>query len=485
MQSIVVDDMGPMRKTVSLTLRDIGITNIEEAKNGQEAFEIVIASLDAGKKPIELAIVDWNMEPVTGLDLLQMIRRDKRTQEIIFVMITAEQLQDNVIAAVQSGVDDYIIKPFTPSMVKEKFIDITKRKLAEIRKEVNSALNEEAPLLDNEKALMLSGTLKNKYRGRIKRLTPISHWTTLVPLELGRFFLKVKNYAEAENWLRKVIKQDFGSTEGHELLSTVLHRLGKTEEATKELEIASATRPRSGELKHNLGEMLFNSANYIKAANLFVDSIRLLEDKISKKIKGGENADQRNFVSMEPLLFSAHYNLIVIYKKLGNSDEAQNVLKRIQWMEPKDADGWLALGKAFLDKSDGSKAKFPFNKACEMANGDYGIYKEACSVLYSHGMFDDAIYFLEKTKRADPSNVFAPNLKGIIHRKRNKIDLALKEYEIAVKIDPGSATIQFNMGMAHFKSGNVEEGKKHFAKAGEIDPEMDEAGLYLEKLSSA
>ncbi|VAX22256.1 hypothetical protein MNBD_NITROSPINAE03-1273 [hydrothermal vent metagenome] len=482
MRSIVVDDMGPMRKTVSLTLRDIGITNIEEAKNGQEAFETIVDSLGDAKKPIELAIVDWNMEPGTGLDLLQMIRRDKRTQEIIFIMITAEQLQDNVVSAVQSGVDEYIIKPFTPGMVKEKFIDITRRKLAEIRKEINGALNEEAPLLDNEKALELSGAQISEYQGRIMRLMSISHWTALVPMELGRFFLKIKDYAEAENWLRKVIKQNFGTTDGHKLLSTVLHRQGKTEEAAKELEIAAAARPGSGELKHNLAEMFLNSANYIKAANLFVDSIRLFEDKISKKIKGSKNTDQKDFVSMEPLLFSAHYNLIVVYKKLGNSDEAQNVLKRIQWMEPKDANGWLALGKAFLDKSDGSKAKFPFNKACEMTNGDYDIYKEACSALYSHGMFDDAIYFLEKTKRVDPSNIFAPNLKGIIHRKRNEIDAALKEYEIAARIDPDNAAIQFNMGMAHFKSGNVEEGKKHFAKARQIDPELGEAGRYLEKL---
>ncbi|VAX14856.1 hypothetical protein MNBD_NITROSPINAE04-1921 [hydrothermal vent metagenome] len=483
MRSIVVDDMGPMRKTVSLTLRDIGLTNIDEAKNGQDAFDAIVDSLGVTKKPIELAIVDWNMDPVTGLDLLKMIRRDKRTQKIIFIMITAEQLQDNVVSAVQSGVDDYIIKPFTPSIVKEKFIDITKRKLAEIMKEVNSALNEEAPLLDNEKALILSGAQISEYQGRIMRLMSISHWTALVPMELGRFFLKAKDYAEAENWLRKVIKRDFGATDGHELLSTVLYRQGKTEEAVKELEIASATRPGSGELKHNLGEMSLNSGDYIKAANLFIESIKLFEDKISKKINGDENADQRNFVFLEPLLFSAHYNLIVVYKKSGNDDEAQTVLKRIQWMEPKDANGWLALGKAFLDKSDGSKAKFPFNKACEMANGDVDIYKEICSALYSHGMFDDAVYFLEKAGRANPSDIFAFNLKGIIHRKQNETDGALREYEIAVKIDPGSAAIQFNMGMAHFKSGNVEEGKKHFAKARQIDPGLGEAGLYLEKLS--
>jgi len=485
MRSIVVDDMGPMRKTVSLTLQDIGITNIDEAKNGKDAFDTIVDSLGVTKKPIELAIVDWNMEPITGLDLLKMIRRDRRTREIIFVMITAEQLQDNVIAAVQSGVDDYIIKPFTPGIVKEKFIDITKRKLTEIRKEVNDAINEEAPLLDNEKALTLSGMLISKYQARIMRLMSISHWTTLVPLELGRFFLKAKDYAEAENWLRKVIKQDFGATDGHVLLSTVLYRLGKTGEAVKELEIASATRPGSGELKHDLGEMLLNNEDYIKAANLFIESIKLFEDKISKKIKREENADQKNLVCMEPLLFSAHYNLIVVYKKLGNNDEAQNVLKRIQWMEPKDAKGWLILGKAFLEKSDGSRAKFPFNKAFSMAKGDLDIYKEICSVLYSHGMFDDAVFFLEKAERASPSDIFAFNLKGIIHRKRNEIGLALRQYEIAVKIEPDSAAIQFNMGMAHFKMGDVEEGKKHFAKAKQIDPQMGEAELYLEKLSSS
>lgn len=352
MRSIVVDDMGPMRKTVSLTLREIGITDIREAKNGQEAYEIIAAQLDGAKKPIELAIVDWNMEPVTGLDLLKMIRRNRKTQDIIFIMITAEQLQDNVIAAVQSGVDDYIIKPFTPSIVKEKFINITKRKLVEIRKEVARVLHEQAPLLDNDKPLMLtlSGMLIGRYQSRIMKLMSISHWTALVPLELGRFFLKVNDYAEAENWLRRAIKQDFGAGGGHDLLSTVLYRLGKTKEAIRELEIASAIRPGSGELKHNLGEMFLNDGNYVKAANLSIESIRLFEDEISKRIKEEKSADQNNFVYMEPLLFSAHYNLIEAYRKTGNSNEAQNILKRIQWMEPKDSKGWLTLGKAFLDK---------------------------------------------------------------------------------------------------------------------------------------
>lgn len=120
-----------------------------------------------------------------------------------------------------------------------------------------------------------------------------------------------------------------------------------------------------------------------------------------------------------------------------------------------------------------------------MANGDFDIYKEVCSALYSHGMFDDAISFLEKAGEANPSDIFPYNLKGIIHRKRNEIGAAIREYENAAKIDPGSATIQFNMGMAHFKSGAVEEGKKCFAKAKELDPELSEAAMYLEKLSAA
>ncbi len=84
MRCIVVDDMGPMRRTVALALRDLGFDDVLNAKNGKEAFDIIIAQHDIPSKNIELAVVDWNMAPITGLDLLKMVRKDKRTRNIFF-----------------------------------------------------------------------------------------------------------------------------------------------------------------------------------------------------------------------------------------------------------------------------------------------------------------------------------------------------------------------------------------------------------------
>jgi two-component system chemotaxis response regulator CheY len=111
---LIVDDYKTMLRIIRNLLKQIDFENVEEASDGNEA----LAKLHAGN--FDLVISDWNMEPMTGLQLLQQVRADPRLKAIPFIMITAESKTENVVAAKQAGVSNYIVKPFNADTLRAK-----------------------------------------------------------------------------------------------------------------------------------------------------------------------------------------------------------------------------------------------------------------------------------------------------------------------------------------------------------------------------
>jgi two-component system, chemotaxis family, chemotaxis protein CheY len=114
MPVLVVDDYATMIRIIRNLLRQLGFENVDEASDGRSA----LAKMRA--KKYALVISDWNMEPMTGYDLLLAVRGDKALFETPFIMITAESKTDNVIAAKKAGVNNYIVKPFNAATLKSK-----------------------------------------------------------------------------------------------------------------------------------------------------------------------------------------------------------------------------------------------------------------------------------------------------------------------------------------------------------------------------
>jgi two-component system, chemotaxis family, chemotaxis protein CheY len=111
---LVVDDYQTMVRIIRNLLKQIGFENVDDASNGEEALAKI------GSKEYGLIISDWNMEPMTGFQLLQKVREDQRSCSIPFIMVTAESKTDNVIAARNAGVSHYIVKPFNAATLKGK-----------------------------------------------------------------------------------------------------------------------------------------------------------------------------------------------------------------------------------------------------------------------------------------------------------------------------------------------------------------------------
>ncbi|HWG06521.1 MAG TPA: response regulator [Beijerinckiaceae bacterium] len=111
---LVVDDYGTMVRIIRNLLKQVGYENVDDASNGEAALEKMQA------KKYGLVISDWNMEPMTGFELLQKVRADTTNAETPFIMVTAESKTDNVIAARKAGVSNYIVKPFNAATLKAK-----------------------------------------------------------------------------------------------------------------------------------------------------------------------------------------------------------------------------------------------------------------------------------------------------------------------------------------------------------------------------
>jgi len=119
MKILVVDDMATMRKIIINMLKQMGFTNIEEADDGEPAWDMVQKAIEANE-PYEFILSDWNMPNMSGLDFLKKLRETPGQEKLPFLMITAEAEQGNVVIAVKAGVSNFIVKPFSASVLKEK-----------------------------------------------------------------------------------------------------------------------------------------------------------------------------------------------------------------------------------------------------------------------------------------------------------------------------------------------------------------------------
>jgi len=114
MPVLVVDDYKTMIRIIKNLLRQIGFKDVDDAADGSEALEKIKA------KKYGLVISDWNMEPMTGFELLKQVRANPETAELPFIMVTAEAKSENVVAAKKAGVNNYIVKPFNAQTLKGK-----------------------------------------------------------------------------------------------------------------------------------------------------------------------------------------------------------------------------------------------------------------------------------------------------------------------------------------------------------------------------
>lgn len=115
MKILVVDDSSTMRRIIKNTLARLNYKDVLEGGDGVEGWEAMNANPD-----VEMLITDWNMPEMNGLELVKKVRADERFVDLPIIMVTTEGGKAEVITALKAGVNNYIVKPFTPQVLKEK-----------------------------------------------------------------------------------------------------------------------------------------------------------------------------------------------------------------------------------------------------------------------------------------------------------------------------------------------------------------------------
>lgn len=118
MNVLIVDDYKTMLRIIRNLLRQLGFVNIDEATDGSMALQMMRGA------NYGLVISDWNMEPMTGLQLLREVRSDAKLKSTPFIMVTAESKSENVVAAKEAGVSNYIVKPFNAETLQAKMVSV-------------------------------------------------------------------------------------------------------------------------------------------------------------------------------------------------------------------------------------------------------------------------------------------------------------------------------------------------------------------------
>ena len=118
MKILVVDDYKTMLRILTNLLEQLGFNNVLTAENGQEALQKL------HNEDVDFVISDWNMEPMTGMELLREIRESDKLKNLPFIMVSAENKTEIILAAKQAGVSDYIMKPFNTETLQKKMASV-------------------------------------------------------------------------------------------------------------------------------------------------------------------------------------------------------------------------------------------------------------------------------------------------------------------------------------------------------------------------
>jgi two-component system chemotaxis response regulator CheY len=116
---MIVDDYATMLRILRNLLKQLEFGNVDDASDGEDALRKLKTN-----GPYDLIISDWNMQPMTGIEFLKQVRADDKIKHIPFIMITAESKAENVVAAKQAGVSNYIVKPFNAETLKTKMSSV-------------------------------------------------------------------------------------------------------------------------------------------------------------------------------------------------------------------------------------------------------------------------------------------------------------------------------------------------------------------------
>jgi len=368
---LVVDDMINMRRTVRNMLRQLGYVHIIEAEDGLDAW---------GKLPtakIDVAIVDWNMPRMTGVELLRKARADDRFAKTPFIMITAEVDESTIAEAAETAVDAYIIKPFVATTLEEK-INAVLEKI-----ENPSPLD---TLLSLAKVFAGAGQF-NRAIEQLKTALNTNSSSPRVYLALGDLYNQRGMLDDAERAYKKAILLAVKFTRAYDGLADVYAKKGDSGRSIQAMQDAIGQSPRNASRQTTLGKVLLEQGMPKEAAAAFDSAIKteptnmVMRSEIAESFLAKDMNEEaatlfQSVSRADPKDVHVYNRLGIAYRKQGKFQEAIEEYKKALAVDPGDENLYYNLGRAYIEAKKIDEAVAQFNKALEI-DPDFKEAREA------------------------------------------------------------------------------------------------------------
>lgn len=502
---VVADDEGQDGNLIKRAAKELGYNNFHVFNSAREALDFLASGVGV------IFIVNQNNKALNGLDAIRQIKGNSATSHLPGLISSYDRTTAGILAAKKANADGYIIKPITALNVlraiknasdrrTESLVGILRQGEREIaasqddiatsqaaRKElfagIIKSLNDEISSFPNSagnhtelgKLLTLSGQ-KTSASAFFQRAIDIKEPGYDEPfIQMAEYHASADNHAKAIHYLKIALTVKFniqtlvrlGELQAHGgdlngsiiTFKSVLDYFEKQKQSDKADKILAKCYNERGKVYLEKGEQDDNPV-MLKAAN----------------------ADFNKSAEKNPNFMAAQYNLMITYKKMGDTKSAMQVADKIKSIEPEDFEGWLMLAESYHKDGYASGCSLALDKAVRLDWNNLEKRKQVVQLYIDYGFIEKAERLLVNTVSSIPGDSSLRNLLGIVYRRMGKSDLAIEQYRKALELDKEDAGFHFNLGRALLDTGDKEEAKEMFRKSLAMDPEMEEAKRLLSAL---
>ena len=366
MSILIVDDMENMCKSIRAMLKVLNYgKKFRVAYNGREALKIL---KEGG---FDLAIIDWNMPIMTGVELLVNIREDKNLRDMPVVMITAEANREIVAEAAESDIDAYILKPLTVKSIGDKIVGVIEK------------TNTPTPMMTHlKRARVLEET--GEIDGAIEeaKLALKAEPNSSRPVRtLGQLFYKKKDIDTAEKCFIKAIKMNKLDVFAYHHLGEISLQKNNIEKAEIFFDKAMSISPRHVSRGIYFGKVLVQMKNFEKAAKVFNRTLKYAEDPMVLREELIDFCMKnvmydyakiliQDFLRQLPTRTDMEYKLAIVHLKLGETQKALDHFLITEKLDPNNYEIKLHIAKLYIELGQIFRADQALNDVLRLNPGN-------------------------------------------------------------------------------------------------------------------
>lgn len=358
---LVVEDMTSMRRTIRAMLKQIGLSNVVEADDGDTALRVIRT-----QENCEFILLDWNMPRVPGIDVVREIRSTAASQDVPLLMVTAEMGRDEVMQAGEAGVNGYIVKPFVSKTLEDKIKSVLMAR---------AAPPEHVKLLKAGESLVLQGDYEKAliFFEKAREIRDSAR----VNVNIGETYEKKGDEAKARESYNAAIELNPLFIKAHLKSAALYEKQGNFDAALAAFKKTVEISPNNPGRHFAIGNLFLKKGDVVKAQEAYTIAVKqesaLASEIAEELLKSGKDDLAEHFFRPSISKLAGNINtynrLGIALRRQGKWQEAIREYETAIKIDPRDAAIYFNMGKACLEGGQRERAYEAFSKALTIDPG--------------------------------------------------------------------------------------------------------------------